>query len=543
MVSAIASFSSATLQKARTARILCCITFHFVHDRLEHLSEVLRALSEFTVDSVNVVVVTNEAGVDEKKVLQRLGDEILGAGRASVATFNDLAHPYDLSWSHKEIIRNEFLAADASSYSHFIYLEDDIRFSFANFCYFIEAYDLLRHFGLLPSFLRVEWSETLNGLVASDCFWPTYVPAQPHILLGEVAFTNLANPYNPCFVLDKQLATEYVSSRSFDKIGSSQVCQWGVRERAAMGLCLENIPASFNFRYTVPIFVATSTIPPCAVIRHLNNNYAHDHQSPLGKIRLDALFCGASALLEGVDWWPAIQPVQRAIQSRGASADRQFVLVSHHDTIVYFDAELQTLRHGPLGIVPINLVLEVNGNAGRLVFLHAAALSEQARRNLPPVPGPLQAEFGVEWVTADHIALRCEGRYISAGWGYLIRSHVEQLRDWEKFGLIRLDTLIGIEILQRHLWKSHADHLVVSLRPQPVHFGDREMSEASALAAPILPNGTISRKGLAFGPAEIRLIGKEAQLTFTFDAETNTSLPSGVTVTDARGTSSHFSRI
>ena len=38
---------SAGWERARGARILCCITFHFVHARLESLADVLQGLAEF----------------------------------------------------------------------------------------------------------------------------------------------------------------------------------------------------------------------------------------------------------------------------------------------------------------------------------------------------------------------------------------------------------------------------------------------------------------------------------------------------------------
>jgi hypothetical protein len=49
----------------------------------------------------------------------------------------------------------------------------------------------------------------------------------------ERFLVNMPNPYNPCFILDLELAEE------FDREASQAVCRWGVRERAATGLCLE----------------------------------------------------------------------------------------------------------------------------------------------------------------------------------------------------------------------------------------------------------------------------------------------------------------
>lgn len=540
MISENALFTGFTLRKAQEARILCCITFHFVRERLESLAEVLLSLSQFSVSDISVILVTNESGKIETKILKRLGEEILGPGRVDLQIQDKLQDPKDLTWGHKAIIRDQFLDTDRHSYSHFIYLEDDIRLSFANFCYFIEAYDLVRHFGLLPAFVRAEWSKLLDGLAATDCFWPIYVPVQPHLRLGELVLANLPNPYNPCFILDRELAAQYVKSPYFEKLSSSKVCQWGVAERAAMGLCLEDVPPSFHSRYVIPISVRTGTVLPPAVIRHLCNTYANNERSPLAKVRLDSLFHGASSVLEGGNWWPPLEGSYPT--ALGELSDRQFVLVTHHDTIVYFDVEKQILRHGPLGLVPINLALEIDGDTGRLVLLRSQR-SNDGMVGAEVTPDAIKSAFNIDWVDVDHVGLKRDGRYACAEWGQLISSQFDHLRDWEKFGLIRLDTFAGIDLLQRHSWESRSDHRIVSLRPQPLRFRDRKMSEASAVAAPILPDLIEPRKGLEFGPTEIRLVGRRQQLAFTFDLAGTTELPSGVTITDATGTTFSFSRI
>jgi hypothetical protein len=231
---------------ARTLRILVAITFHFGADRIGFLAEVLRWLSEFPVAAMDIAIVTNTLRDEDLAMLRRLCVEVLSGKSSSFRSYGDLPHPFDLAWCHKATIAKEFAGGNNCRYSHLIYLEDDIRLSFANFCYFVEFREVLRNFGLLPAFVRVEHSASLCGFVASDAFWPIYVPAQSHIRLGDIVLVNMPNPYNPCFILDAELAEEYVRSRSFDHDDSLAVGRWGVRERAAMGLCLENVPPPFQ---------------------------------------------------------------------------------------------------------------------------------------------------------------------------------------------------------------------------------------------------------------------------------------------------------
>ena len=69
-----------------------------------------------------------------------------------------------------------------------------------------------------------------------------------------------------------------------------------MRERAALGLCLENVPPPFQTRHLVPLSRRTSKLPEFARISHLPNNYANDPRSPLGKVRVDELFVGVHEL-------------------------------------------------------------------------------------------------------------------------------------------------------------------------------------------------------------------------------------------------------
>lgn len=280
----VSDTSLASVQ-ASEARILCAITFHFDISRLGFLAEVIRSLSEFTVVSMEIAIVTDATRQDDVALLRRLCFEALPGESADIRCYSELPHPFDLTWCHKTIIAEEFARSNHRRYTHFIYLEDDIRFSFANFCYYVEFREILRGTGLLPAFVRVEYRECLGGLVATDASGPVRVPLQPHFNVGNIILINMPNPYNPCFVIDLELAEEYVQSRSFDQEASRAVCPWGVRERAAMGLCFERIPAHFQSRYLVPAYRQTSMVPTFARIAHLPNNYANDPELALRQAR------------------------------------------------------------------------------------------------------------------------------------------------------------------------------------------------------------------------------------------------------------------
>lgn len=510
---------SAGWERARGARILCCITFHFVHARLESLADVLQGLAEFPVAGLDVVIVTNAIDEDEGLALGRLAAEILGEGRTTIHRVDALAHPFDLAWRHKDVLASRFLGPERQGFTHFVYLEDDIRFTFANFLYFVEARERLREAGLLPAFVRVEWSQAAGGLVATDCFWRIYAPVQPQLRVGGEVFLNLPNPYNPCFVLDRALAAEHAASPSFDIDASSRVVACGVRERAAMGLCLDNAPKPFRWRYVVPV-TRTNIVPARARVRHLQGTYATEPQIGLGKTRLDSLFEGAE-LGEGAAWWP------RLVEPDGSP---RFVLVTHHDTIVYFDWASMQLRHGPFGIVPFNLTVELGD--GEAVLTASDEGTETHR-----------LVFQCEGADEDSIGLKRDHRYASAESYGLLRVDRTVMSDWETFGLMRCDTVSGIGLLGEHAWKSDADGRVVRLERQPIAFSPWQGSPASALAAGIVRNAPATHDGVIFGNARIRLVARKPQLAFGFEEAAGKRRPTRVLIVDHDGTVSSFSRV
>ena len=188
-------------ERAYAARVLATVSFHFRSSRLEYLAEVLQSLAEYPTQTMDVIVLTNTSREDELKLLNRLCDETCPDARVSVRSYNQLTDPWLLTWCHKEIVANEFVQDNMGRYTHFIYLESDIRLSFANFCYWIEFRDALRSFGLLPAFVRLEYCTALAGFTSSDLFWPVYVPVQTHACLDNTVFVNVPNPYNPFYIL------------------------------------------------------------------------------------------------------------------------------------------------------------------------------------------------------------------------------------------------------------------------------------------------------------------------------------------------------
>jgi hypothetical protein len=267
------------------AALLVAITFHHVAARIPYLLEVVRALNDFPVRAMHIVVMVNAVEDAERARLQAILEPGLGAGKSlALHRCTDIGHPYNLTWQHKRLITDVFLAPGAG-FTHFVYLEDDIRFGFANFAYFLRWRPLLAEHGLIPSFVRVEYAAEAQEMRLTDhCPPPGLGTGRPVQAPGGVVFIPPPAPYCALFVLDRTLAEEHVATRSFDPIASEQVVGWGVRERAAAGLCWENPPPGYLSRYAVAIDPATERYLPEAWVPHLPNNYANSSNTPFGKL-------------------------------------------------------------------------------------------------------------------------------------------------------------------------------------------------------------------------------------------------------------------
>ena len=276
------SLSSAWLDEevitaATRCKIAVFITFHFRPQRLSYLSDMLRVLGEYPVSHMEIYICTNTSELSEITTLRRLFKFLLvGEKLGHVITCSGLTHAFDLTWSHKPLLEAAFTDSE-KSFTHFIYLEDDIRFSFTNFLFFLKFSEPLSKYRLIPGFVRVEFNYKEGDLFLSDCHAPMRINDRNAVDIGGIRFVNSDYPYMAMFVLNRTQMGEYISSRSFNKTSSESVCDWWIAERAAMGLTWEAVPPGFTSRIAIPIDPSNSLPLPVSLIHHIPNNYTNDY--------------------------------------------------------------------------------------------------------------------------------------------------------------------------------------------------------------------------------------------------------------------------
>jgi hypothetical protein len=210
-----------------------------------------------------------------------------------VATPNLIGHPYLYTWIHRELFRRDF---EEGAVSHFLYLEDDIRFGRDNLEYFLENEEALGKFGLFPGFLRYEVDDA-GTQFATDVLRPESVQLLPRVIKNSrYLFLNLRNPYQGMYLMSRSLFTEFVASDAF----TPDEGRWGIRERAAAGLTFEKVPQDCFSRNFVGYVLGEGFDSRC-MIHHVSNRYAKDKGSR----------------------WASI-PVSQVIESETSSRQRRF---------------------------------------------------------------------------------------------------------------------------------------------------------------------------------------------------------------------------
>jgi hypothetical protein len=500
------------MENPEYARLLIAISFHYTPARLRHLADVIKSLSEFPVAALTVVLYTNAHSEGDLRPLRQI---FVGASLAdfTIESVPNLENPWLLTWSHKELIPDLFLDRKAR-YTHFIYVEADIRLTFANFEYWLQGRNTLRAAGLLPSFLRFEWRESTFELTTSDMFWRVYSPGQPNVIFGTSVFVSMPNPYNPLFIFDTELATEYIASTASDPTESAKLCEWGLAERSAMGLCMTQVPSSFPTRYVVRFDGETGEPPAGALVRHLPDNYANNDRSALGKVPMAGLVVGARSLFNDGRFPIELTDDFRAILTSGGGIGQlrdHYVLVSDHDTILYYDGETGRLKHAPFGLAPLNLAFQRREERGRLLLGRSSAdsvipLTFAGQNGLVrPVNDDDEAWFESAYYTDGTVSIRRTETYLGAdldGYAYNNRTWCLQ---WERYRLIPIQTLACMQEMANSIWLSHSDRRLVTLTAQPLDYGRQRGSEASALAGTSTREWNERERSIVFGPARFSL--------------------------------------
>ena len=253
-------------------KLAICVTFHYVEDRLRYLDMISDHFATLGED-VSVMIVTNSDEADTlARTLARTRQVLEGKGfDFDFLVPTGLGHPFLLTWSHLVDFREKI---KDPSFTHFLYLEDDILVTRRNMEYWMQAREELRRRNFIPSFLRVERKDGCRDWYSTDCKQSFDVLEMPRYRTEtnpDRIYVSVPTPYQGMYLMDRELMLEHLSSRSCVPEGGG----WGIREKAARGLTFERVRKGYYSRNLLPFSLAAGKVDDACFIHHTPNNYAN----------------------------------------------------------------------------------------------------------------------------------------------------------------------------------------------------------------------------------------------------------------------------
>lgn len=271
------------------------IAAHYLPDRTRHLAAVLLAMADWPVASLNVTIDTNDTMLSEDAEIMAACRALRDAGHAiAFAIASELEHPHHLTWVHKDRLQ-QWHQAGGNAGDCFIYLEDDIVLTAENLSYFLRCMTQLEETGSVPGFVRYE--EKRNVQVATDFLSRQLVRERDIIRVGGQKFVAPQFPYWAGFILDRELAGEYLASAWIERDAIENLPQLrspDCRAQSAFGISYVGVANGQRSRILVAVDDHLHPEPAC-LIKHATNNYVSDPNNDFATIPVADIFQWRSA--------------------------------------------------------------------------------------------------------------------------------------------------------------------------------------------------------------------------------------------------------
>jgi len=247
-------------------------------ERIGFLEDTLKALSNWQVDFMRIIIFINAEDVDGL-----LTDMIAPFNKdITIEQIDVTENPLLLQWGHKKYIP-DFLESD---YTHFIYTDGDIGINEFVFKYWLKTKKLLDRNGynkFIPGTFRIE---TYQGVdYASDLTYRTDIDSLPTVKVRDKTFFIPQEPFQGISIMDKDMAKEHLNSEYYSPMMDQSMYKFGFGETCISGYILHNVPEGYNHRILLPLDDYKRSW-----VYHLPSNYAANPDSEHGKIVADYVY-------------------------------------------------------------------------------------------------------------------------------------------------------------------------------------------------------------------------------------------------------------
>ena len=271
---------------SNSKKIAIVICFHFKSKKIKKLVKVCSNISNYDFDN-HTTIVTNNITRSQKKILKNKVK--IKLKKFTIIQIKDTPEPNLLPWYSLNVMKERY---KNKSFTHFLYLEDDIIVSKKNINYWIFCRKILKSYNLLPGFIRYESFK--KNLFSIDNPKKIEITKTPSIRSNckKFGFINLKYPYQAMYLMDRQLMNSYLKSNSstvdFGFHNRIMKNLYPIKELASISIAYHKLPEGYHSRYMIP-FVESKTIPEYCLIKHLDNKYVRKQNSNYGKIKIQNL--------------------------------------------------------------------------------------------------------------------------------------------------------------------------------------------------------------------------------------------------------------
>lgn len=259
---------------------------NIIDKRFESLATSIFYLSQIRGYRISLLLVSNKEVENFLELKRSLDSRVdnstmdLYVANLEELSFEGRRFDWLLTWVHKNFLRRDFESLKLGSEDLFLVLEDDALFTESNLNYFLEELPPLSKLGLIPSYVRSEWSnldkcwthEDPCGRIIDTRSLFNHPETESKVLM------QLINPFSASILLNYELAVEYLNSESSYQHPAAfkHPVIYDIGSTATLGLICENVPAGFINRVAVVCNPRNNFPIPGSVIRHLGDRYAKD---------------------------------------------------------------------------------------------------------------------------------------------------------------------------------------------------------------------------------------------------------------------------
>ena len=266
-------------------KISIVICFYFNKKRIKNLKKICENISGYKF-SKQLSIITNDINNKQYNFLRKELSSKLK--KFNIVKINNIPEPNLLPWYCFDFMKKTY---KEKSFSHFLYLEDDILINSENINYWIYCRKILKPYKLIPAFLRCEFYK--KKVFSVDNIKKIKFINTPKILSKskKIGFINLRYPYHGSCFMDRDLMKEYSKNKligiDFGIRHKIMKELYPIKELANIIIGYINVPRGYYNRFFIP-FKNFNKIPSYCITTHLDNKYSKNKTS-FAKIEVNNL--------------------------------------------------------------------------------------------------------------------------------------------------------------------------------------------------------------------------------------------------------------